>query len=155
MICSKLFFLKGFLWKLALSSVCSIPEHGCPQSDPSPVPLSEPDWSRTGFSLGSGGTWLLCGFKGTRAVPPVARCENRRAQVLLHVPASWGPCSSWRFKARQFPVCLSLACLLLTHQAEPQTTAQGRTAVALPRRHQVLGEPVCQECLLLYPRALV
>lgn len=107
----------------------SIPGHGCPHSDPSPMPLSELHWSRPGFLLGSQGTWLLCRLKGTRAVPPVARCGNCCVQVLLYLPPSWGPCSSWRFKARQFPVCLSLVCHLLRHQAELQTTVtQGRTA---------------------------
>lgn len=109
--------------------MCSIPEHGCPQSDPSPMPLSELDWSRPGFLLGSQGTWLLCRLKGTRAVPPVARCRNCCVQVLLYPPPSWGLCSSWRFKARQFPVCLSLICHLLRHEAKLQTTVTpGRTA---------------------------
>lgn len=74
---------------------------------------------RTGCSAGWKAAELFLLWPGVKIA--VLRCCS-----MSHPP---GSCSSWRFKARQFPVCLSLVCHLLRHQAELQTArSQGRAA---------------------------
>lgn len=121
MLYPKLSFLQGFPCKLALSSVCSILEHGCPQNDPSPIPLSELNWNRAGFYQAPGEPGCSEGWKAPELFPMwpgVKIAAVFRWAGLIHHPAPWGPCNSWHLKAKQFPVCLSLVCNLIRHQAK-------------------------------------
>lgn len=119
MLCSKLSFLQGFPCKLALSSVCSIPEHRCPQSDPSPIPLSELNWSRASFILGSRETRLLCRLKGIRAVPQAARCENSCCVLVGWPdpsPILLGSTQQLAFKSK------TISCVFVTHLQPSKTS---------------------------------
>lgn len=150
MLCSKLSFLQGFPCKLALSSVRSILEHGCPQNDPSPIPLSELNWSRAGLLLGSRETRLLCRLRGTRAVPHVARCEDScRVRVGWPDPSP-GPLGSAQqlaFKS-QTSSCVFVTCLQpnrnIRLSLQPAVIQSG-ILVPFLRRPEVLGERGCQD----------